>query len=84
MSESQAFTVFILSDGTGETATAMVRAGLVQYPEKDVQIVRCKNVRTEDQIESLVEEVFAKRGCIVHTMVSPVMRTSLLEKASTK
>jgi regulator of PEP synthase PpsR (kinase-PPPase family) len=84
MTNKQAFTVFILSDGTGETATAMVRAGLVQYPEKDVQIVRCKNVRTEDQIESLVEEVFTKRGCIVHTMVSPEMRASLLEKASEK
>lgn len=84
MTTEDSMIVFILSDGTGETATAMVRAGLVQYPKKDVQIVRCKNVRTKDQIESLVEEVFEKRGCIVHTMVSPEMRATLLEKASEK
>lgn len=79
-----ALTVYILSDGTGETASAMVRAGLVQFREKDIQIVRCKNVRTEGQLESLIEEVFQKQGCLVHTMVSPEMREKIREKASEK
>ncbi len=79
-----ALTVYILSDGTGETASAMVRAGLVQFREKNIQIVRCKNVRTEGQLESLIEEIFQKQGCLVHTMVSPEMREKIHEKTSEK
>lgn len=79
-----ALTVYILSDGTGETASAMVRAGLVQFREKNIQIVRCKNVRTESQLESLIEEVFQKQGCLVYTMVSPEMREKIREKTSEK
>ena len=65
MSESREATIFILSDGTGETASTMIRAGLVQYAGLDINIVRCKNVRTEEQIDSLIEDVAARKGMIV-------------------
>lgn len=77
-------TIFILSDGTGETASTMVRAALVQYSTSEVNIIRCKNVRTEDQITSLIEEVFQKKGIIVHTMVSAPMRQVVLQRAGEK
>lgn len=78
------FTVYILSDGTGETASTMVRAALVQYGERDIQIVRCKNIRTEEQIKSLMEDIFQKAGMVVYTMVSPHMRKVVFESASEK
>lgn len=84
MTQPSSATIFIISDGTGETASTMVRAALVQYAEQDINVVRCKNVRTEDQILSLIEEVFQKKGVIVHTMVSAQMRKVILEKASEK
>ena len=59
MSETS-YTIYIISDSTGETAATMIRAALVQYPNKDVSIIRCKNVRTENQAESLIEECFQK------------------------
>jgi regulator of PEP synthase PpsR (kinase-PPPase family) len=77
-------TVFILSDGTGETASTMVRAALVQYSDRDIQIVRCKNVRTEEQLAPLIEDVIEKKGIIVYTMVSPQMRKKIFEMASEK
>lgn len=77
-------TVYIISDGTGETAATMVRAGLVQYSDRNINIVRCKNVRSEEQIESLVEEVFQKQGMIIHTMVSVSMRMKISELAAAK
>lgn len=77
-------TVYILSDGTGETASTMIRAALVQYQNQDVNIVRCKNVRTVEQIDALMEEVAAQRGFIVHTMVSPQLRKLIFEQAQTK
>jgi [pyruvate, water dikinase]-phosphate phosphotransferase / [pyruvate, water dikinase] kinase len=76
--------IYIISDGTGETASAMVRAALVQFHEKDASIVRCKNVRTEDQVDSLLEEAAQRKAFIVFTVVSPSMRTKILEGASSK
>lgn len=77
-------TIYIISDGTGETASTMIRAALVQYADKDVQIVRCKNVRTEAQVEPLIEECFERKGLIVYTVVSLQMRNKILELASSK
>jgi regulator of PEP synthase PpsR (kinase-PPPase family) len=77
-------TVYIISDGTGETAATMTRAALVQYDQMDINIVRCKNVRTEAQVESVVTEAFENKGIIVHTVVSPSMRAKIQELASGK
>lgn len=84
MSEAEEATIFILSDGTGETASGMIRAAIVQYADLNVNIVRCKNVRTEEQIESLVEDVHARRGIIVFTMVSPQMSRKVMETTAQK
>lgn len=84
MSETQEFVVYIVSDGTGETAATMVRAAVVQYPGRDVQIVRHKNVRTEDQAERIVEECFARQGLIAFTMASRSLSAKLKEMAAAK
>jgi regulator of PEP synthase PpsR (kinase-PPPase family) len=81
--EKQA-TIYILSDGTGETASTMIRAALVQYSEAAINIVRCKNVRTEEQIDSLLDDVASRQGMIVFTMVSPQMTRKVLEGSSQK
>ncbi|MCB0422335.1 MAG: kinase/pyrophosphorylase [Bdellovibrionales bacterium] len=80
----QSPTIFIISDGTGETASTMVRAALVQYEVDDINIVRCKNVRTEDQIESLVADVLSRNGFIVYTVVSKKLGEKIREEASSK
>ncbi len=78
------YTIYIISDGTGETASQMIRAGLVQYAEKDINIVKCKNVRTEAQVEPLIDDVAAKNGMIVYTVVSKMLRKHIAELASKK
>jgi len=77
-------TIFIISDGTGETAATMVRAALVQYPDREINIVRSKNVRTESQVESLIEDIFQRKGLVVYTVVSESMRKKIMESASEK
>ncbi|MCB0414959.1 MAG: kinase/pyrophosphorylase [Bdellovibrionales bacterium] len=77
-------TIYIISDGTGETASSMVRAGLVQFRNTDTNIVRCKNVRTNDQAEALVNEVFIKKGMIVFTVASPSLQNKIKEICSEK
>ncbi|MGE0763715.1 MAG: pyruvate, water dikinase regulatory protein [Bdellovibrionales bacterium] len=76
--------VYIISDGTGETASTMVRAALVQYPDCELNIVRCKNVRTEAQVDTLIEDIHQKSGLIVFTVVSEAMRRKITESASSK
>lgn len=77
-------TIYILSDGTGETASTMIRAALVQYADKDVNLVRFKNIRTDQQVEPIIEEAFERRGLIVYTVVSPQLRKKIQELAGQK
>ncbi|MCB0356238.1 MAG: kinase/pyrophosphorylase [Bdellovibrionales bacterium] len=76
--------IYIISDGTGETASTMIRAALVQYADKSVNIVRCKNVRTEEQMEAVIEQVYENQGIIVHTVVSDGLREKIQESAADK
>ena len=70
-------TVFVVSDGTGETASTIVKAALVQYPDRDISLVRCKNIRSEEQIETILEEVKARQGTVVFTVVSSKLREKI-------
>lgn len=81
--EKKAF-VYIISDGTGETAAIMTRAALVHYTKFDFHILRNKNVRTEAQVDSVVNEAFKRGALIVHTVVTPTLRQYLEEKAAEK
>lgn len=76
--------IYIISDGTGETASMMVRAALVQFHNEDINIIRYKNLRTEDQVESVADEAFRTKGFIVYTIVSPSMRAKIQEAAALK
>lgn len=62
----------------------MTRAALVQYEQMDINIVRCKNVRTEAQVDSVVEEALQNKAIIVHTVVSPTLRAKIHDAASSK
>lgn len=84
MSDLLPSVIYIISDGTGETAATIIRAALVQYQKPDIQIVRCKNVRSDTQIESLIDECFERRGMVIYTVASPQMRTKIKESATQK
>lgn len=72
------FNISVLSDGTGETALAVLKAVLVQYEhEENVHIFRHRNIRTKDQIESLFEKIRQNnkgQNLIVFTLIIPESR----------
>lgn len=76
--------IYIISDGTGETAATMIRAALVQYADKDIHLLRCKNIRTEDQVLPLIDEAADKKGMIVYTVVSKALRAKIFERATSR
>ncbi len=76
--------IYILSDGTGETAATMVRAALVQYNAQEVNIIRCKNLRSEENILKIIDECFEKRGMIAYTFAGLAIRKKIAEVCTEK
>ena len=70
----------ILSDGTGETALSVLKAVLVQYSHKQVKIQRHRNIRTKEQIESIIDKApKTKKYFIIYTVVLPEIQKTIKE-----
>lgn len=72
-------TIFVVSDGTGETASIMTQAALVQYVDKDIRLVRRKNIRSPDQVVHLIQEAQKVSGFIVYTVAQPEISQQIQE-----
>ncbi len=81
MSEPNVSTILVVSDGTGETASLMVKAAMVQFPNVIAEYTRFQNIRNEAQIDIVLEEAAATRDLIVFTIVSPQLRGYFLKNA---
>ncbi len=73
--------IFVVSDGTGETAMGMLKAALVQYEGLDIKLSRFKNVRNISQVERILEQAKEESGFVVYTLVSISMRKEIKEKS---
>ena len=68
-------TIIIMSDGTGETATQVAKAALLQFGvQENVQVIRTKNVRTPEQVEAIIEEARELEALLLYTVVSQKLR----------
>jgi regulator of PEP synthase PpsR (kinase-PPPase family) len=75
-------TIFVLSDGTGETADQMIKAALMQYMREGLKIVRYKNIRTEKQVVAIFDEVVKGNSIIVYTLVSETLRNFIVKMSN--
>lgn len=73
--------IFVLSDGTGETADQFIKAALMQYERSGLKIHRHKNVRNESQVAAIFEEALGKQSVLVYTVVSEVLRNYISEQS---
>ena len=76
-------TVLVVSDATGDTAQRMVRAGLVQFQDAPVRLVRRARVRTPRQVHAVVHEARGQEAIIIHTLVSDELRRVMRAEART-
>jgi regulator of PEP synthase PpsR (kinase-PPPase family) len=72
--------VFVVSDGTGETAERVLKAALTQFEGAAVEIERRSGVRTEQQIRQVVQEAVRVGGFVVHTLVSDELRDAMVRE----
>ena len=77
-------TIFILSDGTGETASSITRAVLVQYENDNVQIVKHTNIRSKKQLHSLLVNAELKKSIVTYTFVLDELRNEIQNTARQK
>ena len=66
--------VIVISDGTGETASAITRAAMAQFQEKEIFFTRYKNIRTREQIDAIFQEAAIHHDIVVYTIVSVELR----------
>lgn len=81
MDKSLKKTIYVLSDATGETATLLLKAALVQFKEDDINFFRYKNVRNKDQLLSILDHLPDVDGLLVHTLVSKNLRKIITEES---
>ncbi|HEX9899809.1 MAG TPA: pyruvate, water dikinase regulatory protein [Candidatus Methylomirabilis sp.] len=70
--------ILIVSDATGRTAEMVVRAALVQFQGAEVHLSIRPHVRTVEAVRAAVRAASKVRGLIVHTLVSPELRSVML------
>lgn len=71
--------LFVLSDGTGETVENLVQAILIQYGNLKIEIYRYKMVRSEAQVNAIIEEAKLRSAPLIYTVVSPEVRVAISE-----
>jgi hypothetical protein len=76
--------IIIISDGTGETATAISRAVMTQFKGRDVYFTRYKSVRTKEQIDAIFSEAAVHHDLIIYTLVSAELREYIAEVSRIK
>jgi len=77
MHEDSLPTLFIVSDGRGETCHHLLHAALVQFEDQDFDLVRRPYVRTADQVEKLVAEAKQRDAAIFYTLVIHEARVAI-------
>jgi [pyruvate, water dikinase]-phosphate phosphotransferase / [pyruvate, water dikinase] kinase len=79
---TDARTIFICSDGVGETAEAVAQATVRQFAGERVRLKRYAPIKDEDEIVQVVKEAEATGGFIAFTLVQPELREMMREEAA--
>jgi [pyruvate, water dikinase]-phosphate phosphotransferase / [pyruvate, water dikinase] kinase len=70
--------IFIVSDGTGRTATQALNAALTQFPDQEVETIIHNEVRSKQQVEDAVKKASTFGAFVVHTLVSNDLREYMI------
>jgi regulator of PEP synthase PpsR (kinase-PPPase family) len=70
-------TLFVVSDGRGDTCQNVLRAALVQFEHQEFDLILRPNVRTAEQVAKLVEEARYHEAVIFYTLVIHEARVAI-------
>ncbi len=72
--------IYIASCGEGINAFNLVESTLVQFPDSDISVVKVAHIRSERQVDELIDKVRDIESLIVHTLVDSNLRKYLTRK----
>jgi len=72
--------IYIASCGEGINAFNLVESALVQFPDSRISVVKVAHIRSESQVDELIDKVKDIKSLIVHTMVNSDLRKYLTRK----
>ena len=75
------FTIYTLSDSSGETAELVAKSALSQFGLDKAVLCRLPKIRSTDQIKKLFLSLIKPPGIIVYTLVLSEAREALIEQA---
>jgi regulator of PEP synthase PpsR (kinase-PPPase family) len=81
---SETLNIFIVSDATGATAEAVVTSCLVQFSGAESNIRRFPFVRTEEQLEKVLDQAPEGACIVVFTFVSRELADAMLRLGQSK
>ena len=76
--------IYVLSDGTGETADKLLRAALHQFKGYLVHIIPYPHIRTEAQLQPIIDNAIRNDALVISTLVSAPIRAKMEELAQQK
>ncbi len=74
-------TLFVVSDGRGATCKQVLEAALVQFPTEAYEIVLWPEVRTKEQVASVIAAAVARDASVFYTLVSDETRQEIQQRA---
>ena len=77
VSSKKKIKIVIISDGTGETASAVSRAIMAQFTSTNAYYTRFKNIRSDQQIDSIFKQVAKNHNLILYTIVNQKLREKI-------
>jgi regulator of PEP synthase PpsR (kinase-PPPase family) len=80
LSSSQFQVIYIASCGEGINAFHLVESTLIQFPDNKITIVKVPHIRSEVQVDELIDKVKDMESIIVHTIVTTKLRQYLTRK----
>ena len=81
MADPETTRVFILADGTGETAEKVLQAALTQFRGPDVRVETFTRVRSKFEIREIMEEAARQRAFLVYTVIDEEHRNFIMSLA---
>ncbi|TVQ90081.1 MAG: kinase/pyrophosphorylase [Deltaproteobacteria bacterium] len=75
--------VYVISDGTGETAEKVVRAALRQFRGQLVHVHTFPNITDPDRLNELLRQASRNKAMVVTTLVSSEMRQVVQNRSRT-
>ena len=72
--------IYIASCGEGINAYHLVQSALVQFPNHDITVVKVPHIRSEIQVDDIMEKARDTESMIVHTIVNKELRKYISRK----